>query len=388
MLGRRTDLIEKARAIGASVAGPNAGAVDKDGRFPAESIAALKDAKLLSAFVPTKYGGEGCSVGDLLSICHALGQHCSASAMVFAMHQIQVACAVRHAGSSAYFADYQRELVKQQWLLASATSEAGIGGDARSSSCAVEQSGQSLTLTKNATTISYGAHADGILATARRNPDAPASDQVLVALHKKDYSLERTSSWDTLGMRGTCSNGFLLKAKGGMDQVLPLPYGDISAHTMLPVSHLTWAALWLGIATDAVSRARAFIRTEARKKPGSVPAGAVRLAEVVNMLQLMKANVVACAEHYQAIADQPEALTAIGVAIEMNNLKAGTSQMALQVVHHAMLICGIHGYKNDTKFSVGRHLRDLHSTVLMVNNDRLFGITASLLLVHKEDTTL
>ena len=54
-----------------------------------------------------------------------------------------------------------------------------------------------------------------------------------------------------------------------MAQILPVPFADISAQTMLPVSHLLWSALWLGIATDAVARARAFVRAEARKKPGS-----------------------------------------------------------------------------------------------------------------------
>jgi acyl-CoA dehydrogenase len=72
----------------------------------------------------------------------------------------------------------------------------------------------------------------------------------------------------------------------------------------------------------------------------------------------------------------------------MNNLKTGTSQMAVQVVNHAMLICGIAGYRNDSDFSVCRHLRDAHSAALMVNNDRILANTASLLLVLKDDPGL
>ena len=60
--------------------------------------------------------------------------------------------------------------------------------------------------------ISYGEHADGIVTTARRAADAASSDQVLVVFLKEDYSLERLIDWDTLGMRGTCSAGFKLKA--------------------------------------------------------------------------------------------------------------------------------------------------------------------------------
>ena len=43
--------------------------------------------------------------------------------------------------------------------------------------------------------------------------DKNPSDQVLLALFKDDYSLTRTREWATLGMRGTVSAGFALKAE-------------------------------------------------------------------------------------------------------------------------------------------------------------------------------
>ena len=48
-------------------------------------------------------------------------------------------------------------------------------------------------------------------------------------------------------------------------------------------------------------------------------------------------------------------------------------------------ICGIAGYKNDSPYSLGRHLRDAHSAALMIGNDRILATNASLLLVHKDD---
>lgn len=380
--------LERARKVGADVAAKHADSVDREARFPAESFAALKAEKLLGIMVPKELGGEGASIATVSEVCHALGQFCASTAMVYAMHQIQVACFVRHGQGSAWHRSFLERLAKEQLLLASATSEAGIGGDVRSSACAVELTGDAFKLKKNATVISYGANADAILVTARKNADAPASDQVIVLVLKQDYRLEQTGGWDTLGMRGTCSNGYWLHAAGKAAQILPLPYAEISAQTMLPTSHLTWSSLWLGIATDAVGRARAFIRGEARKKPGSTPPGAVRLAECVSMLQQMKANVVAGCKAYEESMGDAEKLSSLSFAIAMNSLKTGTSAMAVQVVNHALMVCGIHGYKNDTKFSLGRHLRDAHSAALMVSNDRIYGNTANLLLVHKEDTGL
>ena len=51
--------------------------------------------------------------------------------------------------------------------------------------------------------------------------DAAASDQVLLALTKENYTLEKSLAWETLGMRGTCSAGFELKAKASAEQIFP-----------------------------------------------------------------------------------------------------------------------------------------------------------------------
>jgi acyl-CoA dehydrogenase len=78
----------------------------------------------------------------------------------------------------------------------------------------------------------------------------------------------------------------------------------------------------------------------------------------------------------------------LGFAVAMNNVKVSVSQAVVQVINHALLICGIHGYKNNTAFSLGRHLRDAHSAALMISNDRILGNTSNLLLAHKHSTGL
>jgi acyl-CoA dehydrogenase len=47
------------------------------------------------------------------------------------------------------------------------------------------------------------------------------------------------------------------------------------------------------------------------------------------------------------------------------------------------MICGIHGYENDTAFSVGWHMQDALSAPLMINNDRILGNMSELILGHK-----
>ncbi len=381
-------LVQKTADIARDVAAVHAVDVDGKARFPRETFAALKEHGVLGAYVPRELGGAGSSMRELAAMCTELGQRCSSSGMVLAMHHIQVACLVRHAMSAEFFRGYLAEVAQKQLLIASVTSEVGVGGDTRSSICAVERQGDRFVLNKDATTISYGADADALLATARREPDAAASDQVLVLAKRGDYKIEQTTSWDTLGMRGTCSPGFKMSAAAPVTQIVPGSFADSSGQTMVPFSHILWSGVWLGIATDAVARASASVRAEARRKPGTVPPTASRLAEVSALLQTMNAHVQHSAAEFDeldASSNGRERLLTIGQALKMNNLKVSSSQLVVEIVHRALQICGILGYKNDSKISLGRHLRDAHSAALMIGNDRIYAKSASLLLVYKDE---
>jgi acyl-CoA dehydrogenase len=74
----------------------------------------------------------------------------------------------------------------------------------------------------------------------------------------------------------------------------------------------------------------------------------------------------------------------MAVALQFNNLKLAASEQAPRVCQSAMAVAGIVGFKNDTPFSVGRHLRDAMSAALMVANDRIHQTNAGLLLIAKE----
>ncbi|WP_428682172.1 acyl-CoA dehydrogenase family protein [Reyranella sp.] len=374
-----------AREVGIEVAAPHAADVDLRARFPTEAVAELKQRKLLGIMVPETDGGPGAGIGEVASICLELGQHCASTAMIYAMHQIQVSCIVRHAGSNPWLLGFLRRLVEEQLLLASATSEAGIGGDIRSSACALQESGGRFKLVKQAPVISYGEESDAILVTARRAPQSPASDQAIVVVPRADVELEPQETWNTLGMRGTCSRGYRLAAEVEAAQVIPKPFADVSAQTMLPTSHLVWSAVWLGIATGAFDRARTFVRMEAKKKPGKPPLGSERLAEASSDLQSAKSNLEGCLRRYEEAIGSEDRLSALAFVVAMNNLKLGSSRSALKIVDQAMLICGLAGYRNDSPFSLGRHLRDAHSAVLMVNNDRIIASNASLALAVRDN---
>jgi acyl-CoA dehydrogenase len=381
------ELLAAVKRISVEVAAAHAADVDAKARFPQETLEALRRVRALSAPIPRELGGLGCNMRQLAELCSTVAQACGSSGMVLAMHYIQVACIARHGLQSTFFRNYLAELVNEQYLIASMTSEVGTFGETRTSICAVERSGGRFKLDKDATTGSYCAHADAILVTCRRASDAASSDQVLVLVRKGDYRITQTTSWDTMGMRGTCSPGFKLESSGPEEQIVPGSFADSSAQTMVPYSHILWSSLWWGIAASAIARAAEFVRAAARKNPGTVPSTATRLAEASTQLQAMRHNWLALANEFDDINTRPNGrqdLMSIGWALKMNNLKINASETAPQLVHAALQITGIMGYKNDSKFSLGRHYRDTLSASLMISNDRIASKSASMLLVFKD----
>ena len=69
-----SDLQEVVRRIGADVAGPRAEAVDREARFPYESIAALRGERMLGALVPRELGGRGATIAEIGAVCETLGR--------------------------------------------------------------------------------------------------------------------------------------------------------------------------------------------------------------------------------------------------------------------------------------------------------------------------
>ena len=215
---RQNDLTARARAA-ADAAKVNAAAVDVEARFPSEAFAEIRRQRLLGIQVPSALGGEGASIAEIADVCYILGQACSSTALIYAMHQIKMACITRHAKGNAVLERILGRIAAEQLLMASSTTEGQAGGNVRSSEAAVEHDGEQVTLERKATVISYAVEADGVVTTARRAADAAGSDQVLLVLLKADYTLERLQAWDTLGMRGTHSEGFTLRARAAAEQI-------------------------------------------------------------------------------------------------------------------------------------------------------------------------
>lgn len=360
----------RAKAAGA-VAATHAPAVDAGLRFPSEAFDEIRAQRLLGIMVPTELGGEGATLGETADVCYELGQACASTGLIFAMHQVKVGCVVRHSHGRAPIEGILRRVVDEQLLLASSTTEGKKGGNVRSSEAAVEHDDGRIRLERQATVISYAMAADGLVTTARRSDDAAASDQVLLVLLKQDYTLDRLQGWDTMGMRGTCSEGFTLRVDADAGQILPDPYEKIHIQTMVPFAHLLWGSVWAGIAAAATSRAQAFLRKASRGGSGQLPPGAAKYTDALTTLRALRGVLASSLDTYERIMHNEKALASLDFQSTITLTKVQVSELAVSTVLSALRACGLTGYRNDSEFSVTRHLRDVLSSPLMINNERI-----------------
>ena len=261
--------------------------VDRDARFPRETIDALRAERALSAFVPRRAGRRRRLVrGDRRGAASSSAAAAARARWCSRCTRSRWSTLVRHLddarrGSRTTCASSR----PTSGSIASVTSEVGH----RRRHGALDRRGRRRPTTASARFEKQAP--DGELRRPRRRlPDhapprrrTPSPATRSLALTRRDQTtLEQTGTWDPLGMRG-----HLLARLHGPRRV-PGRAGAADAvlarsppESMVPVSHILWSHLWLGIATDAFDRARAFVRAAAKRRPGAAPPLRTRLSHLM-----------------------------------------------------------------------------------------------------------
>jgi len=368
--------------IADEVTGVYAGEADREARFPSETITALREARLLSLLVPVELGGPGGEIAEVAEILGVLGGQDASVGLILTMHYSQIAVLARHAATDA-LRTFLSRVHEEQLLIANANSEINVKGSERSSVCFVCDLGDGrFELAKQTPVISYGEYADAVLVTARRTEDGPANDQVLAVCLREDVSLEPTGPWDALGLRGSCSRPFYLKATGRLDMIVA-DYDRVVNETGLPVTNVLFGGYWLGMAEAMSAKAHAHVRKRYRGQGDAAQVPLLRLAELCVSLDQLR-GLVSNATSKHAAIDLTDEVTSLAFITQLQTLKVSGTRLLQDIALQAMSICGIAGYRYDSSVSLGRELRDALGASLMVNNDAVLGQNGSLLLVRKQ----
>jgi acyl-CoA dehydrogenase len=123
------------------------------------------------------------------------------------------------------------------------------------------------------------------------------------------------------------------------------------------------------------------VRKAAHRADSTMPPGAAHLTRAGASLRTLRSLIAGALRRFELNAGDPVALESVDFQTGMNLLKVNASELAVATVMSAMQACGLSGYRNDGEFSIGRHLRDVLSSPIMISNDRIIANvgTASLL---------
>ena len=95
----------------------------------------------------------------------------------------------------------------------------------------------------------------------------------------------------------------------------------------------------------------------------------------------LRSLVAAALSRFETASEDRRILASIDFQAMINLTKVDASELAVDTVMASLRACGLSGYRNDGEFSIGRHLRDVLSSPLMINNERIIAnISTSLLL--------
>lgn len=341
--------------------------VDREGRFPQSALDCLREQGLLAMAVPARLGGGGTSLRDVAEACFQLGRCCGSTALIFAMHQIQIGALSRCADARSWHEDFVREAAARNFLIASSTTEGQPGGRVDLSAPSGASGDDLVFVDRAAAVISYLEQADALLLLApidagTLRDGAPAGQRLMVAMPAQ-FRHSLLVPWSGLGLRGTCTHTYAMRFAIPAEQMLPGSFPTIDASVMLPLAHSCLAAAWLGMAAAAIDSAQAVVAEKQRNE--------TLLLGVIGRYEMLSAAVASIVTEAEAVLCRRAATIPAAVMRRLTLLKVTASDAALEVALDCLKLAGFAGYESASPNGVGRQVRDLLAAPIMISNFRI-----------------
>jgi alkylation response protein AidB-like acyl-CoA dehydrogenase len=257
-------LIERARRLADDFA-RQAGRYDREGRFPHDHLAALREAGLLRLTLPRPLGGLGADLAETAAVLRVLGAGDAATALILTQH-LAVVGAFAWLGSERCRRFLTEEVARDRFvgLFAGAPE---FEGRAPTSAVRVAN-GWSLNGRKGFGTGCLAADWAVVPAVADRG-EQRESLSCLVRLDSPGFSIVET--WDTIGLRATASHDLVFEdcfvpdddvvARSAESEFGPRPGGRNLATGFFSFGMTLFAALYLGVADAALACLRETLAT-------------------------------------------------------------------------------------------------------------------------------
>ena len=357
----QTALRQRVEAFAADRVAPRAGAIDEEGRFPADLVAEAAAQGLLGLTVPPEWGGGGVDyIGYALAI-EALSRASAVMGVIAGVHASLVAEPIARFGSEAQRADWLRRLATGGALGAFALSEEHAGSDAANQQTVARLVDRGYVITGRKVWVANAQAAEIALVFAATQPGLRGRGVSAFLVPMDADGLARTSSGESLGVRGLgCMDLELRDVRVGTDALLGAPGdGFRIALWALDGGRIAIAAQAIGIGQAALDEALANARRrEAFGQPiGNYQAVQWMLADTATELEAARVLTLKAADTRGRAAPAPAAGP---VTAEAAMAKLYASEAAHRAADRAMQILASRGYRRGSV--VERLFRDARAT--------------------------
>lgn len=355
-------LAARAADIALSVTLPHAERDDAEARWPAETMAALRDAGLMGLTAPSGVGGLDAGMRGLAAISEELAVASGSAGLCFAMHCVGTAVIAAKA-TPEQSRTYLAPIAEGRHVTTLALSEPGTGAFFVFPETKIVRDRGGFVVNGIKGFVTNGSHADSyVVSTAPIEGEGHEGQFNCIVVDRDRPGVQFTDAWAGFGMRSNDSRTMRLDG-------VRLPEGNLLGtpgdqlwyifEVVAPFFLMAMAATYVGIARAAFEEARQHVGTRryahSGELLGAAPVVSHRLGELWIAVESTRRLVHGAAE--QGDTGAPGALSAILAA------KAAAADAAVHVANEAMTLCGGAAYRDNSRLA--RILRDARAGHVM-----------------------
>ena len=329
--------------------------VDRERKFPAASIDALKSAGLLGAISSIEAGGLGLGVSGAARIVRRVAEECASTAMVLTMHFSGTAVLEAHAPL-----EVRREAASGAHLSTLAFSEAGSRSHFWSPVSSAEVSDGQVRLNASKSWVTSASHATAYVWSSR--PLAAEGLSTIWLVPAKAAGIEVQGPFDGLGLRGNDSSPVRATDVAVPQSAMLGPDGkgfDIMMGVVLPAFAVLSAACSNGLMAGAIRRTAMHASGIRHSDTGST------LADLPTIRNYIARMAVKAAASETLLWDTVAAMEGNrpDTMLRVLQCKASASESADEVLDLAMRVCGGAAFRHEV--AVERFFRDARAAGVM-----------------------
>ncbi len=336
---------------------PIAGIIDREARFPRETVRRMGELGLMGICVPEAWGGSGGDAVGYTVAVEEVSRGCASHGVIMSVNNSLYCAPVWERGTDEQKRRFLAPFASGAKLGCFSLTEPEAGSDATNQHTRAEREGEIYVLNGRKIFVTNGREAHAALVFAQTDPDRAHHGISAFLVEKGTPGFTVVKTEEKLGIRASDTAEFLFEncRVPVADRLGDEGEGFKIALGSLDGGRIGIAAQAVGIAVAAYDASLAYAR---ERKSFGVPIGEHQ------MVQWMLADMATAIEAARLLTRRAAFLEDRGLPFgpEASMAKLFASEMAMRVTTDAIQVHG--GYGFITEYPVERHFRDAKITQL------------------------